>query len=44
VPGAGPDLASFTECLSDLRQRVVDDQQQQLLAELQHWCDEVCQC
>ena len=43
VPGAGPDLASFNELLSDLQQGTLNDGQRRLLEDLQHWRDEVCQ-
>ncbi|MBC54373.1 MAG: exodeoxyribonuclease I [Gammaproteobacteria bacterium] len=43
IPGAGPDLTSFNDMLLAMQQSTVDDDQQRLLAELQHWRDEVCQ-
>lgn len=43
MPGAGPDLASFDAVLSALQESTLDNEQRQLLEDLQHWRNEVCQ-
>ena len=43
LPGAGPDLASFDAVLSALQESTLDNEQRQLLEDLQHWRNEVCQ-